>query len=58
MQIRSLEAHLAQTIIMISMAPLVSVSFKSFFSIESISGDREFVNHDIAQIHKVIEPFL
>ena len=58
MLMRSLEAHLAQTIIMISTAPLVSVSFKIFFSIESISGNRESVNHDIAQTHKVIEPFL
>lgn len=58
MQMRSLEAHLAQTIIMISMAPFVSVSSKSFFSVEIISGNREFVNHDIAQTHKVIEPFL
>ena len=58
MQMRSLEARLAQTIIMISMAPFVSVSSKSFFSIEIISGNRKFVNHDIAQTHKVIEPFL
>ena len=58
MQMRSLEAHLAQAITMISMAPLVSVSLKSFFSIESISGNREFVNHDIAQLYKIIEAFL
>ena len=58
MQMRFLEAYLAQTIIMISMFPLVLVSCKNFLSIESISGNREFVNHDIAQTHKVIEPFL